>query len=153
MARRSLRLDPVLRMRLAAERRAQRELADLLRRRVALRDQLAALQERIAHARQSVAGALVGTVDVDHIMGFARYSSQGEQRARELVSQGALLEKQVDAARGRLAAATRARRAIELLQERERAQRRRDARRREQVGQDDMAASRYVRGGADGIHT
>src|SRR5688500_16545795 len=108
-------LDNVLRYRGSLEEEAQRDLAKTLRHRMILQDQLRQMQQTIQASRGELTQGLIGRVDLILTAQFARYSAQVAERAQGIVTRLALAEKQVAAAREKLLAATRDRKALELL--------------------------------------
>ncbi len=139
------RLEVVLKHRMAVEDQRQRELAAVLRLRMILHEQLRLMQQTIVDSKRELAGGLVGPVDVDRITQFARYSGQVRQRAAAIVTRLAGAEKQIEAARQRLLEATKARKALELLRDRQREQWRREEDRREAAALDELAVQAYGR--------
>jgi len=118
MAKFRFKLEAVLRHRLLVEDQCQRELAQFLRERMILHHQLRQMQESIGQSKRDLGGGLLGKVDMDQVALFARFSGQATQRAQQSVVKLAELEKQVEASRGRLLEAVRARKALELLRDR-----------------------------------
>lgn len=145
MAGFKFRLEAVLRQRQMVEDERQRALAKLLRQRMILHDQLRAMQQSIRAAKSALSDGLVGTVDMDRVAGFARYSGQLSVRAQALVMRLAELEKQVKHAQDRLLQATQARRALELLRDRQWQAWRQQQERRELAAADESTVQRYTR--------
>ena len=139
------RLETVLRQRRMVEDERQRELAKLLRQRMILHDQLRAMQQSIRGSKAALSDGLVGVVDMDRVANFARYSGQVAARPQGLVIRLAELEKQVKGAQERLLEAVRARRALELLRERQWQAWQQQEERREVARTDEMTVQRYAR--------
>lgn len=145
MARFKFKFDAVLRHRVAIEDGCQRDLAKELRQRMILEDQVRRMQQTIVESKRQLGDALVGEVQMQRIAGFARYSGQVAQRANSLVARLAVVEKQIDQARGRLVEATRGRKAIEILRDRHYQRWVREQDRRETVQLDDLALQAHGR--------
>ena len=137
--------EPVLFQRRTEEDHCQRELAKALRSRMILMDQLRRMQENISLSKRQLGDGLVGRVDVDQVSHFARYGGQVTQRAHEFVSKLAAVERQVTAARGSLAEATRARKSLESLRQKRYDQWLSQLHRREQAQLDEFASQRFAR--------
>jgi len=99
---------------------------------------------QVRPAERAEGEALTG-VDLDRVSQFARYSAQTAIRAQQLVVEIARLEKQIETARERLAEAMRARKAMELLRDRQYARWKQEQDRREAAELDEMAVQAYVR--------
>jgi flagellar FliJ protein len=138
-------LEAVLKHRRMVEEQCQRDLAEAMSQRVALRDELRRLQETISESKRALSGGLVGAVNLESIANFARYSSQATQRARGCVMKLAGVEKTIEAARQKLLAATRARKALDLLRDRRHEQWVRDEDRRETAVLDEVAMRQHAR--------
>jgi flagellar FliJ protein len=145
MAGFQFKLQPVLKVRQAAEDRCQRELADIMRRRNAAHDRLREMQQTIVESKHALATGLVGAVNVSHIGQFARYSAQVRVRAQTLLRELAGIEREVNAARARLLEATRARKALELLRDKQQARWELERRRREAVEMDELGTQSFIR--------
>lgn len=145
MAKFKFQFDAVLQQRLAQEELRQRELAKVLRQRLIFHTHLRQMQQTITQSKHDLASGLVGKVNLEAISQFARFSGQVSQRARMTVAKLAALEKTIAAARQRLLEATRARRALELLRDRQHQQwlRLQDA--REQMVLDEIAVGQFAR--------
>jgi flagellar export protein FliJ len=150
MAKFQFKLDPVLLQRRAREDICQRELAKALRQRMILQSQLRTMQQTITYSKRDLADGLVGRIDMDRVSHFARYSSQVTHRAHAIVSRLGGVEKQINTAREKLAQATRARKALDLLRERRHRQWRQQLDRREAAQLDELAVQRYARDGMMG---
>lgn len=127
------------------EDEAQRDLAKALRERMILGDQLRQMQQTIVDSRQELGTSLVGKVDLDQVSSFARFSIQARQRAQSIVVRLAGVEKLIEAARLKLLEATKKRKALELLEERQRKQWHAEADRKENVELDDISLQGYIR--------
>lgn len=145
MARFKFKLETVLRHRRMLEDDAQRELAKVLRQRMIFGDQLRQMQQTIVDSRQELGSSLVGKVDLEQVSSFARFSIQARQRAQSIVVRLAGIEKQIEAARQKLLEATKKRKALELLEERQRKQWNAEADRKENVELDDISLQGFIR--------
>jgi flagellar export protein FliJ len=127
------------------EDQRQRELAQHLRTRMILHDQIRDMQDTIRTSKQSLADGLVGTVDLTRVGQFARYSGHAALRARQIVVRLSGVEKQIDEARKVLLDATKQRKSLELLSEKHEARWRYEQNRRETNELDELATTRYAR--------
>lgn len=146
MARFVFRLEPVLRQRWREEQACQRRLAQLLDRRRQMHEQLRRMQGGLSSDKQAMAASLVGQVDVSRIRMHAAHNAQVTQRAHGLVRELAELEDHVAQARAALLEATRQRKAIELLRDRQLDRWRKKMAKREAAAVDELATQRYGRG-------
>ena len=110
----------VLRQREVIEQGKQRALAKLMHQRNAMVSRLREMQETISHSKREAAGGLVGTVDLNAIAGIARYSASCALQGNTLVREIAQLETLVEQARNELIEASKNRKALELLRDRQR---------------------------------
>lgn len=150
MAGFKFKLAPVLKVRQAEEDRCQRELAAIMRRRNTAHDRLRDMQQTIVESKHALSTGLVGEVNVSHIGQFARYSAQVRVRAQVLVRELAGIENEVSGARSRLIEATRARKALELLRDQQKARWEHEHRRREAVEMDELGTQSFIRRQAEG---
>ncbi len=123
----------------------QRELAKLLRQKMILMDQLRQMQETIRSSKHDLAGSLVGQVDLTRVADFARYSGQTTIRAQQIVQRLAGLEQHILMARERLLAASRDRKALELLHDKRHREWLEHENRLEAAELDDLATQRHLR--------
>ena len=144
MAEFQFRFQTLLKHRQRVEDQRQRDLAQHLRTRMILHDQIKEMQNTIRDSKQSMADGLVGTVDLTRVGQFARYSGHAAQRARQIVLKLAGLEKQIDQARTALLDATQKRKALELLRDKDKAKWQYEQNRRETNELDELATSRYA---------
>jgi flagellar FliJ protein len=151
MPRFHFRLQVLLDHRRRIEDECQRELAKSLRGRMILQDQLRQMRQTIVDAKRQLGQGLVGRVDLDAVGQFARYSGQSTQRAQQIVVKLAAGERQIAAARDRLLTATRNRKALELLEERQRRAWRQEQDRREAAALDELAVQGYARAMLAGV--
>ena len=151
MAKFRFQFESVLRYRAIIEDECQRELAKVMRHRMILQDQLRQMQQTIVGSKQELGASLIGRVDLDRIAQFARYSSQSAMRAREIVLKLAGAEKQIEAARQKLLRATRDRKALELLRDRQERRFAQEQDRKEAAALDEMAVQAYGRLAVRGI--
>ncbi len=126
------------------EDQCQRELAKILRERMILLDQLRQMQTTITQSKSDLRSGLVGDVDVNAVAQFARFSAQTTVRARALVTRLAGMERQAEASRGRLIVATKARKALERLRERQFRKWRQEQLRRESAILDEIGVGRFA---------
>jgi len=145
MAQFKFRFKTLLKHRSRIEDQRQRDLAQHLRTRMILHDQIREMQDTIRDSKRSMADGLVGKVDLTRVGQFARYSGHAAQRARQIVVKLAGLEKQVDLARAVLLEATKQRKALELLRDKDQAKWRYEQDRKETNELDELATSRYAR--------
>ncbi|MBI1336390.1 MAG: flagellar export protein FliJ [Phycisphaera sp.] len=145
MAKFVFKLQTLLKHRQMLEDRAQQELAKTLRRRMILEGQLRQMQESIRDSRHQLADSLVGRVDLGQTTRFAQFSGQLRLRAQQHVMEMAKLEKEVQARREALVRATQARRAVELLRDKQFAQWQQSEQQRESAVFDELATQQYLR--------
>lgn len=110
----------VLKQREVIEQGKQRALAKLMHHRNAMVGRLREMQETISSSKQQAADGLVGTVDLAAIAGIARYSASCALQGNTLVRELAQLENLVEQARNELIEASKNRKALELLRDRQR---------------------------------
>ena len=127
------------------EDQRQRDLAQQMRTRMILQNELRNMQGTIRDSKRQLGAGLGGRVDVAAISQFAGFSGHTTQRAQQIVLRLAELEKKVEHARSQLLEATRHRQALELLQEKHREAWLREQRRREALEMDEIAAQQYTR--------
>ena len=139
------RFETLLRHRRMVEDERQRELAQLLRARMILTDQLTRMQQTIRDSKRDMTGSLAGRVDLGQVAQFVNYSQHVQSRGQQIVARLAQLEGEVEESRQRLLDATRQRKALELLRDRDHAEWRRTQDRREQEELDELATQAYVR--------
>ena len=110
----------VLKQREVIEQQKQRALAKLMHQRNAMVNQLREMQETISASKREAADGLVGAVDLNAIAGIARYSASCALQGNTLVREIAQLETLVEQARNELIEASKNRKALELLRDRQR---------------------------------
>ena len=147
----TFKLEPVLQQRRRAEDEKQRDLAKLLRRSMILQNQLRQMQQTIRESKRQLGGALAGTVELDSVGRFARYSGHVTVRAHGIVMELAKLDKLIDLSRAQLLAAVRDRRAMELLRDREYRKWKKQQDRRENARLDELNVQRYAMAMARGL--
>lgn len=145
MAKFRFKFESVLRYRGMIEDECQRELAKTMRHRMILQDQLRQMQQTIVDSKQQLGQGLIGRVNLDQIAQFARYSGQVAQRAQGIVQKLAVAEKQIETARQKLLKASRDRKALELLRDRQRRQWQLEQDRLEAATLDELAVQGYAR--------
>jgi len=116
----TFRFQAVLRQREVIEQQKQRALAKLMHERNAMVNQLREMQETISTSKRQAADGLIGNVDLDAIAGIARYSASCALRGNSLVRELAQVENLVEQARNELIEASKNRKALELLRDRQR---------------------------------
>jgi len=147
MAGFSFELEHLLEQRRREEGERQREVAELERERVRIEGEIQAAQRSLRSAREDLSSALRGAesasgrrlVDTQTIR---RQSTASLRSAVGLQEAGLRLSgthQRLDQARGRLAKATAARKAVELLKDRRYREWRRRQRRREEAELEDVA--------------
>ena len=118
MARFAFRLQPLLKARKRAEQARQRAVAEVVREKLELEDQLRRRQEQIARGKQALGDRLVGKLDVRLLRDQAGATMLYLRKARQLALELAGTHRRLEAARDELIEATKHRRAIELLRDR-----------------------------------
>lgn len=96
-------------------------------------------------SKQQLGDVLVGSVDLERVSHFARYSAQVQHRAHGIVRTVAKLDKQIESARTKLLEATRQRKAMQLLRDRHFDHWRRRQERLETAQLDEFALQNFVR--------
>ncbi|MAG17751.1 MAG: flagellar export protein FliJ [Phycisphaerae bacterium] len=139
------KLDPVLKHRGMIENQCQHNLAKLMRQRHIMHTQLRQMQETISRSKHQLASALVGRVDVNQIHQFSRHSGPVVLREQKIVIALAQLEVRIDAARQALLDATRNRKALQLLRDKEFRLWRRLTNVRDVARVDEITSQRYAR--------
>jgi len=145
MAKFVFKLEVLLRQRKIQEDEKQRKLAQILRHRMIFHNELRTMQQTITQSKQELTDGLVGKVDLSRVSQFARYSGQTRQRAQTLVFRMAELEKYISVAQNDLIEATRARKALELLRDKQFDVWKKQMSKREARQLDEVAVQTYVR--------
>lgn len=145
MARFKFKYQTLLEHRETIEEQKQRELAQQLRGRMIIEDQLRLMQQTIRESKHQLGVGLVGKVDLDAIGRFASFTGHSAIRAQQLVGKIAEAEKKVTIARLALQEAMRQRKALELLRDKHLAEWKRDVARREANELDEVASQQYTR--------
>lgn len=149
-------LEPVLSQRLAAEREKQRAVATLERELLEIEGEIVRLQRGMVGARQDWRDALAPRVgsptDMTHVRMQAQESFRLFVGARRLALRLAGAHRRIDAARAELLAASRARRAVELLKEKRYAEWKRAQARLEMAALDELVVMRAGRRALDLLH-
>lgn len=153
MAHFVFKLESLLNHRRHLEDDCQRELAKHLRQRMILQNELRLIQQNIVESKHALGRGLAGRVDMDQVSQFARFSGQVQSRAMAMVRRLAGVEKSIETSRQRLLEATRARKALELLRQRQLEEFKRRHLRREMFEQDEIAARNYVRDVLTEVHS
>ena len=145
MAKFRFELQAVLNARLRAEELQQRRVAELEASRRKLEDGLRARQARIGESRAQLRGRLMGAIDPSMLRGQANASLAGMRDAQRVVLELAGIHRQLQSVMEELRAASRDRRAVEILKERRFEDWRREQDRREQAELDEIAVIRGSR--------
>jgi flagellar FliJ protein len=145
MARFIFKLQAVLRQRRIIEDQRKKALADLLRQRVGLENELRDMQTAIRDDKSRMTGALIGRVDVRRIRQHASHVAQTTARAHTIVLRLSGLHHQIDHARAALLRAARDRKAIELLRDRQHRRWLAEQNRREAAALDELATQTHGR--------
>ena len=138
------RYQAVLKHRTAIEQQKQRALAQLMHQRNAMFKQLREMQDTISSSKREAAAGLVGSVDLDAIAGIARYSASCALQGNVLVRELAQMENLVNQARNELIEATKNRKALELLRDRQRQDWELEQRRMEAKQLDEQTTQAYA---------
>jgi len=145
MPRFRFQLQAVLDARLRAEREEHRRVAEMETERRRLEDGLRRRQSQIGEARSQLRGRLEGRIDASSLRGQANASLAEMRDAQRVVLELAGIHRRLETLREGLRAASRARRAVEILKERRFEAWRREQDRREQAELDEMAVIRGSR--------
>ncbi|MEM0983806.1 MAG: hypothetical protein AAGI17_07645 [Planctomycetota bacterium] len=146
MKRFVFRLQPVLEQRKRSEQDQQRVVAELERQRVALEDRIRGWQRSISQEKADLAARLdSGTADVRGARVQAGASLMLVAKAQEAVLLLAGVHERIDNARLELLRRATARRAIELLKERQQADWDRAFRKREEAALDEIVSGQFAR--------
>jgi flagellar export protein FliJ len=147
MAQFYFRLQPVLEMREREERDKKLVLSQLEQQRVAIEDRIRGYQRNIEHEQGSLAQMLDGSSTIDFRGARLQANAALSNRfsAQRLVIELAGLFEQIEHARKELMTAAAARKAVELLKDRQREEFESEQRRRETIELDDMTVMRHAR--------
>ncbi|MEM1208698.1 MAG: flagellar export protein FliJ [Planctomycetota bacterium] len=145
MARFLFRLQTVLDQRRREEDAAKRALGERIAVSTRLRNRIAAMQDTVRRGKADLRGALTGRVQASDVGRFATHAQLSAMRGQRLVLELAAAEGQVNEAREVLRQTIARRRAIELLEERDRAVWRKRQRKLEQTEMDELTAQRVAR--------
>ncbi|MEM6757394.1 MAG: flagellar export protein FliJ [Planctomycetota bacterium] len=145
MARFVFRLQTVLDQRRREEDAAKRALGERIAVSTRLRNRIAAMQDTVRRGKADLRGALTGRVQASDVGRFATHAQLSAIRGQRLVLELAAAEGQVNEAREVLRQTIARRRAIELLEERDRAVWRKRQRKLEQTEMDELTAQRFAR--------
>lgn len=145
MASFKFRYETVLEQRRHVEDHRQRELAQLLRGKMIIENQLRRMQQTIRDSKQQVGTGLLGKVDLNAIGRVAEYGTQVAMRGQQIVCQLAELAQRITDSRTRLIEAARRRQALQLLRDKHYQQWRYQQNRREAAELDDMVNQGYAR--------
>src|SRR5205085_363551 len=104
-----------------------------------IENQLRSMQETISTDKRQMAGALAGSVDVRRIRQHAAHAGQVAVLARQMAARLMILHKQIDLSRAKLLEAAKARKAIELLRDKQLARWKREQDKKEAGVMDELA--------------
>jgi flagellar FliJ protein len=120
MARFAFKLEPVLRHRKMVEEQHQRELARLAGQLRQLQEELKALDAQAKAVADDVRSHHAsGPLNMEFLMSHRRYVAAMQDRALRLVQRMSVLQRQIDEARVALVEASKRRKSIEKLKERQ----------------------------------
>lgn len=139
MAKFRFTLNPLLKVRRHAEQAHQRTVAQIERQRMEIEQHLRRQQMSISDGRSLLRAGLTGVVDMHSLRLHASSSMQMMRSAQKLVLELAGVHKRLDAARSALIEATKQRRAMEILRDRQLANWKAGIDRRETAALDEMA--------------
>ena len=139
------KLQTVLTQRELIEQQRKRDLALCLKQRNDLYTELRSMQQTITDSKQQMRDSLVGSVNLQDVGQFARFSGQTTSHAYAIVKRIAMAEKQANEARDSLREATRSRKVIEILRDRQYQQWRQQHERRELAQLDETAIQQHRR--------
>ena len=145
MAKFAFKFDLLLDHRRKLEEERQRDVARLLRTKMIFEAELRKMQETITLSKHDLADGLVGRVDLRRVAEFAGYSNHVTVRGQNLVMKLAELEGHLQKARAKLLEATKERKALELLKEKQYAVWRMAENKKEAAELDEIATQRYAR--------
>jgi len=143
------RLATVLGQRRRDEDAAKRALGERLATSETLRRRIGSMQSSVRDSKEGLREALTGRVEASQVGRFATHAQLTAVRGRRVVLELAAAERQVADAREALRRAIAARRAMELLEERDREAWKKKQRKAEQYELDDLAAQRFVQARAE----
>jgi flagellar FliJ protein len=139
------KLEPVLKHRQMIEDEKQRDLAKALREKHIIETQLRHYQETISSEKRNISGGLVGAIDVRVIRQHGNHVGQVTFRAQQLAVKLMSVHRQIEQARVELLKATTARKAVELLRDRQHERWMAEQRRRETLLHDELSTQGHMR--------
>ena len=145
MAKFQFKLNPLLKHRQRIEDDKQRVLAQLLRQKLIIETQLRNQQQSITTDKHQLGEALTGQVDVESIRRHAAHSNRMSINAQRIAFSLFELGRKIEKARAELIEATRQRRAIELLRDKQERRWRIELDRRETAEIDELATQGHAR--------
>jgi flagellar FliJ protein len=139
MAKFEFQLDGVLKHRVNLERGKQRALAEVQAEMTRLQGELMALDRSVKTANEEMRqNHLVGRLDLGFMAAHRRFLVATQQRAQELIAVMRESQMRVDEARRQLIAATKDRKVIEKVRERQEARWREELVRKERAETDEI---------------
>jgi flagellar FliJ protein len=139
MAKFEFQLDGVLKHRVNLERGKQRALAEVQAEMTRLQGELMALDRSVKAANEDMRqNHLTGRLDLGFMAAHRRFLVATQQRAQEIIAQMQGVQLRVDEARRHLVAATKDRKVIEKVRERQTARWREDLVRKERAETDEI---------------
>ena len=135
------KLQAVLRQRISLEQQLEREMAQRQRRLAELQQELGDLNVMLSNANQSLRDDhLTGVLDMTYIAAHRRYLAATQRRAVAVAQRVAGAQQQVDEPRPALIDASKKRKAIEKLREKQIARMKAEDDRRQLVETDEIGA-------------
>jgi flagellar FliJ protein len=133
------RLEGVLRHRQNIERNCQRDLAVVQSHMQQLQGELKALDAVSQQATSDLRGSrLTGRLDMNFLAAHRRFMAASQRKAMGLVQKMALVQRQIDEARGKLMEAAKQRKIMQKLREKRLARWLEDQQRHEAAGLDEV---------------
>ena len=103
------------------------------------------MQQMISESKRELSESLTGKIEINRVAEFASYSGQTTLRGHHLVVKMAELEKHITVARKRLLEATKERKALELLRDKQRDEWMYEQNRKEVNELDEIATQKFAR--------
>ena len=151
MTRFTFKLEPLLKVRRAEERRHQVAVAEVANRIHALEEEIRRGQAQIAVARDELRSGLTGTLHAHELRMHATAALQHLRRTQRLLPDLAANHRELEAVRADLVEAARRRRAIELLREQRYERWKGEQQKLENAALDELAGRKRLMGGDGGM--